>query len=191
MSQEILDFLLQRRSTKAAQLTEPGPTAAQLQAILTAAARVPDHKKLEPWRFIVFAGEARVEAGKALAGLYERRHPDAAPKQIGTFKTPNASGSKDVNAGDYTIHNPLLVGSTLYISWYTDGIRVVDARDPRKLSEVAHFVPPAVNNPIQPSQRGTLTNATQVWGVAYDDGRDLIYASDMNSGLWILRRTDR
>jgi hypothetical protein len=115
----------------------------------------------------------------------------AAPRQIGTFKTPNASGSKDLQAGDYTIHNPLLVGSTLYISWYTDGIRVVDARDPRRLREVAHFVPPAVNNPIQPSQRGVLTNTTQVWGVAYDESRDLVYASDMNSGLWILRRTDR
>jgi hypothetical protein len=115
----------------------------------------------------------------------------AAPRQIATFKTPNASGSKDQKAGDYTIHNPLLVGSTLYISWYTDGIRVVDAGDPRRLSEVAHFVPPAVNNPIQPSQRGVLTNATQVWGVAYDETRDLVYASDMNSGLWILRRTDR
>jgi hypothetical protein len=115
----------------------------------------------------------------------------AAPRQIGTFKTPNASGSKDLQAGDYTIHNPLLVGSTLYISWYTDGIRVVDARDPRRLREVAHFVPPAVKNPIQPSQRGVLTNTTQVWGVAYDESRDLVYASDMNSGLWILRRTDR
>ena len=40
-------------------------------------------------------------------------------------------------------------------------------------------------------QRGTLTNATQVWGVADDEARDLVYASDMNSGLWILRRTDR
>jgi hypothetical protein len=100
------------------------------------------------------------------------------------------SGSKDQQAGDYTIHNRLLVGSTLYISWYTDGIRVVDAGDPRRLSEVAHFVPPAVNNPIRPSQRGVLTNTTQVWGVAYDESRNLVYASDMNSGLWILRRTD-
>ena len=52
-------------------------------------------------------------------------------------------------------------------------------------------MPPAVNNPINPSQRGVLTNTTQVWGVAYDEARDLVYASDMNSGLWILRRTDR
>jgi hypothetical protein len=115
----------------------------------------------------------------------------AAPRQIGTFKTANASGSKDLEAGDYTIHNPLLVDSDLYVSWYTDGVRVLDASDPRRVREVAHFVPPAANNPIQPSQRGVLTNTTQVWGVAYDEARELVYASDMNSGLWILRRTDR
>ena len=109
--------------------------------------------------------------------------------QIGSYKTPNASGSKDVNAGDYTIHNPLLSGTDLYVSWYTDGIRVLDMKDPRNVREVAYFVPPSVNNPIQPSQRGTLTNATQVWGVAYDEARKLVYASDMNSGLWILKRT--
>ena len=113
----------------------------------------------------------------------------SAPVQIGSYKTPNASGSKDVNAGDYTIHNPLLSGTDLYVSWYTDGIRVLDAKDPRNVREVAYFVPPSVNNPIQPSQRGTLTNATQVWGVAYDEARKLVYASDMNSGLWILKRT--
>jgi len=113
----------------------------------------------------------------------------ARPTQIGTFKTPNSSGSKDLRAGDYTIHNPLLVGNTLFISWYTDGIRVVDASDPRRPREVGHFVPPATANPIRPSQRGVLTNTTQVWGVAYDESRDLVFASDMNSGLWILRRT--
>lgn len=55
--------------------------------------------------------------------------------------------------------------------------------------ETAHFVPPSENNPVKPSQRGTLTNAVQVWGVAHDPVTNLIYASDMNSGLWILRRT--
>jgi nitroreductase len=66
MSQETLDFLLQRRSVKAAMLSEPGPSQAQLETILTAAARVPDHKKLEPWRFIVFQGEARATFGRVL-----------------------------------------------------------------------------------------------------------------------------
>jgi nitroreductase len=66
MSQETLALLLTRRSAKPALLGEPGPTAAQLDTILTAAARVPDHKKLEPWRFIVFEGEARAAFGRVL-----------------------------------------------------------------------------------------------------------------------------
>jgi nitroreductase len=66
MSQETLELLLRRRSAKAAMLSEPGPTQAQLETILTAATRVPDHKKLEPWRFIVFEGEARAAFGRVL-----------------------------------------------------------------------------------------------------------------------------
>lgn len=111
--------------------------------------------------------------------------------QVGTFKTANAIGTDDRKAGDYTIHNPLLHGTDLYVSWYSDGIRVLDTRRPDAMVEVANFVPPAANNPVQPSQRGVLTNTTQVWGVAYDEQRDLVYGSDMNSGLWIVKRTDR
>jgi hypothetical protein len=114
----------------------------------------------------------------------------AAPEQIGEYHTPNSLGSKDVGAGDYTIHNPLLVGTDVYISWYSDGVRVVDASNPAAPREVAYFVPPSTKNPVQPSQRGVLTNATQVWGVAHEESTGLVYASDMNSGLWILRRTD-
>lgn len=66
MHQETLDLLLTRRSVKAAMLAEPGPTPGQLTTILTAAARVPDHKKLQPWRFIVFEGEARAAFGRVL-----------------------------------------------------------------------------------------------------------------------------
>ena len=111
--------------------------------------------------------------------------------QIGSFKTPSAAGTVDHAAGDYTIHNPLLEGTDLYVSWYSDGIRVLDTRRPGAIAEVASFVPPAGNNPVQPSQRGVLTNTTQVWGVAYDKARDLVFGSDMNSGLWIVKRTDR
>ena len=67
MSREALELLLTRRSVKAGMLGEPGPAAEQLTIILTAAARVPDHKKLTPWRFVVFAGEARAAFGEALA----------------------------------------------------------------------------------------------------------------------------
>jgi len=48
-----LEFLLSRRSRPAKTLVAPAPTRDELQPILTAAARTPDHGKLEPWRFIV------------------------------------------------------------------------------------------------------------------------------------------
>lgn len=55
---EVLDFLLTRRSRPAKTLALPVPTRDELAPILTAAARAPDHGKLEPWRFIVLEGEA-------------------------------------------------------------------------------------------------------------------------------------
>ena len=66
MHPETLQLLLTRRSVKAAMLAEPGPTSDQLTMILTAAARVPDHKKLVPWRFMVFEGEGRDRFGHLL-----------------------------------------------------------------------------------------------------------------------------
>ena len=53
-----LDFLLTRRSRPAKTLTAPAPDRATLETLLTAAARTPDHGKLEPWRFIVLAKPA-------------------------------------------------------------------------------------------------------------------------------------
>jgi len=110
--------------------------------------------------------------------------------QIGAYRTPNSIGPGDPGAGDYTIHNPLLVGDTVYASWYTDGVRVIDVSDPTDPVEVAYFVPPAGDNPVKPRQRFVLPSTTQVWGVVVDPVTGLIYISDMNSGLWILQRTD-
>lgn len=86
----------------------------------------------------------------------------AAPVQIGEYRTPNSLGTDSQAAGDYVIHNPLVIGTEVYLSWYSDGIRVVDTSDPRAPREVAYFVPPAANNPVKPSQRGVLSNAPQV-----------------------------
>ena len=55
----VLDVLLSRRSCAARAMTGPGPSKAQLADILLAGARVPDHGKLFPWRFIVFEGDGR------------------------------------------------------------------------------------------------------------------------------------
>lgn len=80
MNQQALDLLLSRRSVKPAAMIEPGPTGAQLDTILTAASRVPDHKKLAPWRFLVFEGEARAQFGRILvqACTAEEKDPPSA-----------------------------------------------------------------------------------------------------------------
>ena len=71
-----LDFLLTRRSRPAKTLGLPIPDRAALGPILTAAARSPDHGKLEPWRFIVLekAALSRLAATVAERGqtLYRR-----------------------------------------------------------------------------------------------------------------------
>ncbi|KUO67239.1 MAG: NAD(P)H nitroreductase [Alphaproteobacteria bacterium BRH_c36] len=64
---EILDFLSARRSLKPTMFADQGPSPDELTRILTIAARVPDHKKLNPWRFIVFSGESRAKAGELFA----------------------------------------------------------------------------------------------------------------------------
>jgi len=48
-----LEFMLSRRSRPAKTLSAPAPSRAQLEPLLTAAARTPDHGKLEPWRFVI------------------------------------------------------------------------------------------------------------------------------------------
>ena len=68
-NQAALDFLLSRRSRPAKTLVGPAPNRTELQEILTAAARTPDHGKLEPWRFIVLEGDAF----KRLAALADER----------------------------------------------------------------------------------------------------------------------
>lgn len=63
---QTMDLLLSRRSGSAKAMTGPGPSQEELQKILRAAARVPDHGKLFPWRFILFEGEGRERMGSLL-----------------------------------------------------------------------------------------------------------------------------
>ncbi len=66
---EALPLLLSRRSGSAKTMTGPGPGPDDLRHILTAGARVPDHGKLAPWRFILFEGEGRARMGEILAAV--------------------------------------------------------------------------------------------------------------------------
>ncbi|MCB1419493.1 MAG: nitroreductase family protein, partial [Notoacmeibacter sp.] len=59
-----------RKSHPIAQLGEPGPDDSQIEELVAMATRVPDHGKLQPWRFILYRGDSRHEIGERLAARY-------------------------------------------------------------------------------------------------------------------------
>jgi nitroreductase len=86
--QGVLNFLATRRSASALALTEPGPDGAQLADLLRLAARVSDHGKLFPWRFIVLQGEAKARFAEGLRAIAKTR-PDADKAQSALGKMIN------------------------------------------------------------------------------------------------------
>ena len=83
---DAIELLKIRRSVKPREMSEPGPSPAELETILTIGARVPDHGKLTPWRFIVFEGDARVRAGEVIAKVFARKNPQATAVDIDVEK---------------------------------------------------------------------------------------------------------
>ena len=62
--EQIINWIKSRRSI--GNLTIPAPSEEQITAAIDCAVTAPDHKKLQPWRFIVIQGNARHELGRAL-----------------------------------------------------------------------------------------------------------------------------
>jgi len=87
-------LLATRRSGKAREMLAPGPDSAQLQAILYAAARVPDHGKLNPWRFVVIGN--RTAFADALLAIYRAAKPNAGRLEVETVQ-------------QFALHAPCLV----------------------------------------------------------------------------------
>ncbi len=69
MTNAMIELLKTRRSVKPDMLSEPAPSASEIETILTIAARVPDHKKLAPWRFVIIEGDGRVRLGELAAQI--------------------------------------------------------------------------------------------------------------------------
>lgn len=77
-----LSLLETRRSGKPREMIAPGPDAAQLDEILTIAARTPDHGKLFPWRFVVVPDAARPALALRLGAILEAEKPDSNARDI-------------------------------------------------------------------------------------------------------------
>lgn len=76
---DLIEFLSTRRSNLAKMMDGQGegPSAEQIRDILTIGTRVPDHRKLTPWRFLIFQGGARTDIGKHIAAIFTRHNPEA------------------------------------------------------------------------------------------------------------------
>ena len=105
-SPETLKLLALRRSTPVAALTEPGPEAGDIDAMLRLAMRVPDHRKLEPWRVIIIEGEARTQFGDVLAAARRLREPDATPEKLAAERALSHRAPVILCVASSPVHDP-------------------------------------------------------------------------------------
>ncbi|MHC1548028.1 nitroreductase family protein [Phyllobacterium sp. K27] len=78
----MLSALEERRSVPLPWLTQPAPTRAEVERILSIAARVPDHGALEPWRFIVVEDRAKSDLARRLSKSYAAENASGDSAQI-------------------------------------------------------------------------------------------------------------
>ncbi len=76
LSNPVLDAIRNRKHMGALMLEAPGPDAAQMQAILEAAAAAPDHGKVVPFRFVVVPDSARKAFVEASLAAFRAAVPD-------------------------------------------------------------------------------------------------------------------
>jgi hypothetical protein len=98
------------------------------------------------------------------------------PTFLGTFSTPDSRSTR--TDGEFTVHNTeVVLGTQFFSSWHSDGIVWWTMSDSGSSHQLGQFVPPASDR----------FGVPLVWGVYLDSGHDLVLASDMGSGLWIVR----
>ena len=107
----------------------------------------------------------------------------SAPVLLSTFNTVNslnASGPPDPR-GTYSVHNVVVEGDRAYLSWYSDGVLILDISDPANPVEVArcHREGPAFE-----AENGGIQD---VWGIYKIADSPWIYAADRNGGLYVLK----
>ena len=157
MASPVIDLLLSRSSPPIHELKATAPDDAEIALILRAATRVPDHGKLEPWRFILYRGQAREKVGEALVGLMEeiegpqpehrrakeRERFSRAPLVIGVISSPKPHPKipewEMFLSGGMVAMNLILAatalgyGANMITNWYSD-----DAEGRRLLGLAPH-----------------------------------------------------
>jgi hypothetical protein len=129
---------------------------------------------------MVAAGKATLEARKPAWG-YLRIYDAKSGKQVAAFDDAANVRKLPAPPGDWSIHNTEIRGDRAYSSWYSNGIVAIDIGDIGKrradLDMVGQFVPEGPSTFPYP----------EIWGVAIRKSDNVIFASDMGSGLWIVK----
>jgi hypothetical protein len=99
----------------------------------------------------------------------------ASPVQVGTFATASANNEAVATQGLWTAHNPEVRGNTLYTSWYSDGVRVIDISLPAAPREIGFWAGTGAPEDAP---------AVDIWSVVPHGS--LLLASDRNFGLYVL-----
>jgi hypothetical protein len=107
-------------------------------------------------------------------------------QQVARFTdAPHAFGEHPTPVGTWSVHNTEVLGNRAYSSWYSNGIVAIDFSNPLAPSRVGQFVPDTSNRHANSLGVGP----SEMWGVAIDPETGIVYASDMRTGLWIVRPT--
>jgi len=134
-------------------------------------------------------GQPGLEGAWGYARIFDISRP-ARPVQLSTFKMPTTTQWPHP-LGVFSVHDPKVRGSTAYLSWYSEGVVVVDISRPAHPRFIAQFVPPPTPDPmhfwdsIWGLDLPEGASFPLVWGVFVD--RDYVLASDINSGLWVFQ----
>jgi len=124
---DIIDLLKTRRSVKPREMTGPGPSPAELETILTIGARVPDHGKLAPWRFIVFEGDARQRAGEVIASVFARKNPQASQAEIEAERNALTEAPLVIGVVSFTRPHPKVPAGEQELSAAASAMNIVTA----------------------------------------------------------------
>lgn len=125
----------------------------------------------------VTARAALVFDGWGYLRIFDISDP-ANPRALSTFATANTNNEAVADAGTWSVHNPEIRGNTVFASWYSDGVRVIDLSRPAAPQEIGFWT--GAGAPAD-------APAVNIWSVVPHGG--LLLASDRNYGLYILKLT--
>ena len=189
-NEAVTAFLKTRRSNLAKLMGDPGPSEDQLSEFLAIAARVPDHRKLAPWRFMIFKGDARSNFGQHIGAAFMKQNPNApqdraifegarfmrAPVVVGVISSPvkcargTPKWEQELSSG-IVCYNLMLAtqaagfGAQWLTEWYAYDAQVNQALGLSEGERVAGYV--YIGTPSAPSQervRPQLDEKLSYWG---------------------------